>query len=53
MPAEHIQHRIDEDISDVPYFYGQSEKDTVTIQVYISRIEQGVTHLGWTPENLF
>ena len=53
MPADHIRLRIDEDISDVPLFYGQSEKDTVTIQVYISRIEQGVTHLEWTPENAF
>ena len=53
MPAEHIQRQIDIDISNVPFFYGESEKDTVTIQVYISRIEQGRTALEWSDANAF
>ena len=46
--AARIQQRIDENVADLPFFYGRKEKDTVTLKHYISRVDQGVAALGWT-----
>ena len=43
-----IQDKINADIATIPIFYGEKEKDTITLAYYISRIDQGVTALTWT-----
>ena len=43
-----IQQRINDNIADLPTFYGRPEKDTVTLKYFVARIDQGVTTLGWT-----
>ena len=51
--AERIQQRINDHIADLPFFFAQKAKDTVSLQTYISRIEQGIEALEWTQENAF
>ena len=53
MAAERIQQRINDNIADIPVFYGQPEKDTITLKYYVSRIDQGVSALAWTQANAF
>ena len=53
MAADIIQQRINDNIADVPVFYGQPEKDTITLKYYVWRIYQGVTALKWTQANTF
>ena len=48
-----IQHRINDNIADVPIFYGQSAKDTVTLNFFLSCIDQGVTALNWTQADAY
>ena len=48
-----IQDRINQEIANIPIFYGQPEKDTVTLKHYISRVDQGVTQLEWTQATAF
>ena len=48
-----IQQRFNDNIADLPTFYGRPEKDTVTLKYFVSRIEQGVTTLGWTQANAY
>ena len=43
-----IQQCINDNIADVPIFYGQPAKDTITLNFFVSRIDQGVTALNWT-----
>ena len=42
-----IQQHINDNIADLPIFYGQPAKDTVTLKFFVSRIDQGVTALNW------
>ena len=51
--AERIQQRINDHIADLPFFFAEKNKDTVSLQTYISRIEQGIEALEWTQENAF
>ena len=53
MADDRIQQRINDNIADIPIFYGQPDKDTITLKYYISRIDQGVTALNWTQENAY
>ena len=53
MADDRIQQRINDNIADIPIFYGQTDKDTITLKYYISRIDQGVTALNWTQENAY
>ena len=46
--ADRIQQRIDENVADLPFFYGRPDKDTITLKHYISRVDQGIDALGWT-----
>ena len=48
-----IQQRIFDTIADVPIFYGQPAKDTVTLNFFVSRINQGVTALNWTQADAY
>ena len=48
-----IQQRINDNIADVPIFYGQPTKDTVTLKFFVSRIDQGVSALNWTQANAY
>ena len=49
----HIQQQINDNIADLPLFYGRPEKDTVTLKYFVSRIDQGVSTLGWTQANAY
>ena len=40
-----IQQRINDNIADVPIFYGRPEKEPVTLKFFVSRIDQGVVTL--------
>ena len=51
-PQNHIQQCINDNIAHLPIFYGQPEKDTVTL-IFVSRIDQGVTALNWTQVDAF
>ena len=51
-PINRIQQRINDNIADVPIFYGQPAKDTVTLKFFVSRIDQGVSALNWTQGEL-
>lgn len=50
--AHRIQHRIDDNVADIPIFHGNF-KDTETLKQYVSRIDQGITALGWSQETAF
>lgn len=50
--ADRIQNRIDDNVADVPSFHG-NYKDTITLKAYLSRIDQGITTLGWTQQTAF
>ena len=52
-PINRIQQRINDNIADVPIFYGQPAKDTVTLKFFVSRIDQGVTALHWTQADAY
>ena len=43
-----IQDKINTDIANIPIFYGDKAKDTITLTYYISRLDQGVSALEWT-----
>ena len=43
-----IQQCINDNIADVPYFYGQPAKDTVSLKFFVSGIDQFVSALNWT-----
>ena len=53
VPINRIQQRINDNIADVPIFYGQPAKDTVTLKFFVSRIDQGVTALNWTQADAY
>ena len=47
--VEHcIQQQINDNIADLPMFYGRPEKDTLTLKYYISHVDQSVPTLHWT-----
>jgi len=46
--ANAIQDNVNKEIATIPLFYGEKEKDTITLTTYIERIDQGVTALEWT-----
>ena len=48
-----IQQHIDENIADIPLFFGDPKLDTVKASTYIDRIDQGITLLDWTTEDAF
>ena len=48
----HLQQLQDTDISTIPLFYG-NQKDTVTLQCFINRIDTGVRTLNWTQNIAF
>ena len=50
---EHIRNKMNSDISDIPLFYGQPAKDTITVAVFINRIDQGMSNLTWTTAQAF
>ena len=51
--ARAIQDNINREIANIPIFYVDATKDTVTLQYYISRIDQGITALAWTDAQAF
>ena len=53
MADDRIQQRINDNIADIPIFYGQPDKDTITLKYYVSRIDQGVSALNWTQGNAY
>ena len=53
MAEERIQQRINDNIADIPIFYGQPDKDTITLAYYVSRIDPGVSALTWTQANAY
>ena len=52
-PLNRIQQRINDNIADVPFFYGQPAKDTVTLKFFVSLIDQGVSALNWTQADAY
>ena len=50
---DHIRDKVNSDIADIPLFYGQPAKDTITVAVFINRIDQGMTNLTWTTAQAF
>ena len=48
----HLQQLQDKDTSTIPLFYG-NQKDTVTLQCFINRIDTGVRTLNWTQNIAF
>jgi hypothetical protein len=48
----HLQQLQDKDTSTIPLFYG-NDKDTVTLQCFINRIDTGVSTLAWTQRIAF
>ena len=52
-PQNCIQQWINDNIADLPIFYGQPAKDTVTLKFFVSRIDQGITALNWTQSDAY
>ena len=52
LPPDHIRIGVDSEIAKIPVFHG-NYKDTDTLISYIGRIDQGVSHLGWSQETAF
>ncbi len=50
---DRMQQRINDNIADLPFFYGETDKDTVSLKHYISRVDQGVATLTWTQAQAF
>ena len=48
----HLQQQQDKDTSTIPLFYG-NQKDTVTLQCFINRIDTGIRTLNWTQNIAF
>ena len=48
----HLQQLQDKDTSTIPLFYG-NQKDTVTLQCFINRIDTGIRTLNWTQHIAF
>ena len=48
-----IQQRINDNIVDLPIFYGRPEKDTVMLKFFVSRFDQGITALNWSQVDTF
>ena len=46
--AECIQHRLDDDVVDIPLFHGNDTLDTVKPSTFMDRIQQGINTLAWT-----
>ena len=53
MTAECIQQSLNEDIADIPLFYGIPDIDTIKPATFMDHIEQGITSLAWTPAQAF
>ena len=48
-----IQQCINDNITDLPIFYSQPEKYTVSLKFFVSRNDQGVAALNWTQVDTF
>ena len=48
-----IQQQINDNIADLPTFYGRPEKYPVTLKYFVSPTKQGVTTLGWTQADAY
>ena len=51
-PPDHIRIGVDSEIAKIPIFHG-NYKDTDSLISYIGRIDQGISHLGWSQETAF
>ena len=52
MADDRIQQNND-NIAHIPIFYGQPDKDTITLKYFVSRIDQGVSALTWTQKEAY
>ena len=49
----HIHHRLDDNVADIPLFHGNDTLDTVKARMFMDRIQQGIDSLNWTPVQAF